>query len=240
MSGGLLMFFVAAPHKAAAAEVTALGNHILTPRQLRRAGRPELPPPATETAKNARIRIARRDVWWRADRTTEYWRARMDWQHALEIAEMWGIADSDSFPSPRSDISRLALVDKWREAVAKQLLTPASDLAAITWKRAKLAGGGFSHLPVRRERVERAIADDVAFLAAHPARRSNSEAMAKRREFNEAMRQRIRKIATTRNLSDEEIKPVLRLKHQEIARFSETHGVNIGWLLEGTGPISLA
>ena len=44
-------------------EVTAFGDRGLTPRQLRRMGKAELPPPATETAKNSRIRIARRDVW---------------------------------------------------------------------------------------------------------------------------------------------------------------------------------
>jgi hypothetical protein len=52
----------------------------------------------------------------------------------------------------------------------KKLLTPAPDLRAVTWKRAQLAGRRFSHLPTRKERVERAIADDVAFLDAHPTR----------------------------------------------------------------------
>jgi hypothetical protein len=47
---------------------------------------------------------------------------------------------------------------------------PAPDLAAITWKRAKLKSSDFPHLPVKKERVERAITDDVAFLAAHPTR----------------------------------------------------------------------
>jgi hypothetical protein len=60
---------------------------------------------------------------------------------------------------------------------------------------------------------------------AHQTRRSNSEAMARRREFNEAMRRRIRDLAASRGLSDEEIKPVLKLKHQEIVRFSLTYGV---------------
>jgi hypothetical protein len=55
------------------------------------------------------------------------------------------------------------------------------------------------------------------------------------RAFKEAMRQRIREVAALRKISDDEIKPPLRLKHQEIARFSEEHGVNIGWLLEGDG-----
>jgi hypothetical protein len=68
-------------------------------------------------------------------------------------------------------------------------------------------------------------------------RRTHSEAVAHRREFNEAMRQRIRDVAASRDLSDEEIKPVLKLKHQEIAEFTEKHGVNLGWLLEGKGRI---
>ena len=51
------------------------------------------------------------------------------------------------------------------------------------------------------------------------------------------MRQRIRDTAASRDLSDEEIKPVLKLKHQEIAEFTEKHGVNIEWLLEGKGRI---
>ena len=51
------------------------------------------------------------------------------------------------------------------------------------------------------------------------------------------MRQRIREIAASRDLSDEEIKPVLRLKHQEIGEFTEKNGVNLEWLLEGKGRI---
>jgi hypothetical protein len=90
---------------------------------------------------------------------------------------------------------------------------------------------------VKPERIERAIADDLAFLAAHPVRQSNSEAMAHRREFKDAMRQRIRDIAASRDLSDEEIRPVLKLKHHEIANFTEKHGVNLEWLLEGRGRI---
>src|SRR5258707_11195842 len=122
--------------RPAAAEVTAIGNRALTPRQRRRAGKPELPPPATETAKNSRIRIARRDAWWHADRVIDYWRARMDWCHTLGLSQQYGIADSSSFPSAENE-SRYGLVDKWREAVAEKLITPAPDPAAINWKRAK-------------------------------------------------------------------------------------------------------
>jgi hypothetical protein len=37
--------------KQAPEGVTAIGNRVLTPRQRRREGKPELPPPATETTK---------------------------------------------------------------------------------------------------------------------------------------------------------------------------------------------
>jgi hypothetical protein len=83
--------------------------------------------------------------------------------------ELVGEFETASFPSAENE-NRSALVDKWREAVAKKLLTPAPDLGAITWKRAKLKSSDFPYLPVKKERVERAIADDVAFLEAHPTR----------------------------------------------------------------------
>lgn len=44
-------------------------------------------------------------------------------------------------------------------------------------------------------------------------------------------------MAASRDLSDEEIRPVLKLKHHEIANFTEKHGVNLEWLLEGKGRI---
>lgn len=76
-------------------------------------------PPATETAKDQRLRLSRRDAWRAADRVTYYWRARLNWQSALETAQRHGIADSASFPRVES---RFDYVDKWarggREAVA--------------------------------------------------------------------------------------------------------------------------
>jgi hypothetical protein len=70
-----------------------------------------------------------------------------------------------------------------------------------------------------------------------PPRRTKSEALEHRRQFKAAMRQRIRDVAASRELSDEEIKPALSLKHHEIAKFTEVHGVNLEWLLEGPGRI---
>jgi hypothetical protein len=129
------------------------------------------------------------------------------------------------------------LVQKWREAIVRQLLTPAPDAASIKWKQMTLAAGRHGHIGVKPEPIERLIADDLAFLAAHPVRKSNSEAMARSRVFKEAMQQRIRELAASRNLPDEEIKSFLRLKHQEIGAFAIKHSVSLAWLLEGAGPI---
>ena len=70
----------------------------LTPREKRRLER-QISPAATETAKNLRIRIARRNAWWYADRVAGYWRARLDWQCALQLAQKHKIGDSGSFPT---------------------------------------------------------------------------------------------------------------------------------------------
>jgi hypothetical protein len=68
-------------------------------------------------------------------------------------------------------------------------------------------------------------------------RRTHSEAVALRREFKFAMRQRIKDVAASRDLSNEDIKAVMTLKHHEIARFTEEHGVNVDWLLTGEGRV---
>ena len=65
----------------------------------------------------------------------------------------------------------------------------------------------------------------------------SAEAKEQRRNFKEAMRRRIRDIAASRDLSDDEIKPVLRLKHREIGEFCRKHDVSLQWLLEGAGPM---
>jgi hypothetical protein len=114
--------------------------------------------------------------------------------------------------------------------------------AAPIWKQTTFAKGQHKHTDANPKQIERAIADDEAWLAAHPTKRTgNVEACAKRRAqtrtFKEAMRQRIREIAASLNLSDVQIGPALKLKHEAIGCFCQTHSVNIGWLLEGIEPI---
>jgi len=66
---------------------------------------------------------------------------------------------------------------------------------------------------------------------------AKGDPVAQRREFNEVMRRRINIVALLRDLSVEQIKPVLTLKHREIAKFHHKHGVNLEWLLEGRGRV---
>jgi hypothetical protein len=188
------------------------------------------------TASNGRLRIERREVWRMAEAAMRYWRMRIDFEEAVAWAQRIDIPEGRSHPAV-DPADRMPMVRKYRAALVMQLLTPAWDAHSVKWKQATFANGQHTHTDVNPKKIERSIADDLAWLAAHPTRRSNSEAMTRRREFNEAMRQRIKEIAASRGLSDEEIKPVLKLKHEEIGRFSRTHGVNIKWLLGGDGPI---
>jgi hypothetical protein len=192
---------------------------------------------SSTTAGNGRVRKERQEVWRMAEAATRYWRVRMDFQSAVSWAQRMEIPEGHFHPSDPEERDRMSMLQSWRAALVKQLLTPAWDANSVKWKQASLARGDHHYTGVKSERIERAIADDLAFLAAHPTRRSNSEGMARRREFKEAMRRRIMDVAASRDLSDEEIKPALTLKHQEIARFSDQHGVNVEWLLEGKGQI---
>jgi hypothetical protein len=81
----------------------------------------------------------------------------------------------------------LSIVAKWREALVRQLLTPAPDARVVTWRQQALARGDHDYSGVKSDRIERAIADDLAFLDAHPVHHNNGEAAARRREFKEAM-----------------------------------------------------
>jgi hypothetical protein len=196
-------------------------------------------PPSTETARNGKLREQRYQTWREAEAATRYWRARLDLDRAVVDAQRLEIPEGRNHPAIGSEHQHSKdqqLVKGWREALVRQLLTPASHTAHVAWKQNVLARGRYKYSGLNAERLERAIADDLAFLAAHPVRHENSEAALRRREFNEAMRRRIRDVAASRDLSDEEIKAALTLKHQALGRFCEQYGVNIKWLLGGDGP----
>jgi hypothetical protein len=108
----------------------------------------------------------------------------------------------------------------------------------VTWKKSRLAIGEIERAGMTRERAQHVIDVDIAFLAAHPTKKSvpmSHEKKQERSKFKEAMRQRIREIGASRDLSDDEIRLVLGLKHHRVAEFVDKHGINFEWLYEGNG-----
>lgn len=191
----------------------------------------------TETAKNSRLRDARKTAWYMADRTRDYWRARLDWHSSLETARNAGVPDALKYPEFLS-VDRWDLVRAWRAALVVQLLTPATTLNDVTWKQRVLASGDLQHCDVPPERVKKSIDADIAWLDAHPTKKTmTTEARDARRNFKEAMRRRIKDIAASRDIPDDEIRPVLSLRHRHIGEFVTKYSVNLEWLLEGEGRI---
>ena len=74
---------------------------------------------------------------------------------------------------------RWAFVNKYREALGEQLLTPAPNVASVNWKRQQLSKPCIPYIGVEKELVEKAIADDIAFLDAHPTRNSRANKLRK-------------------------------------------------------------
>jgi hypothetical protein len=191
----------------------------------------------TETAKNSRLRDARKTAWNEAEIRVEYFHSRMEFEYVVGRMQDMGLPEGNLHPAP---MDRGEAVRLWRAAMVAQFLLPAPRNDCVTWKKSRLAIGEIERAGMTRERAQKVIDADIAFLAAHPTKKSkpmSTEAKERRRNFKEAMRRRIKDIAASRDLSDEEIKPVLRLKHHEIANFTEKHGVNLEWLLEGKGRI---
>jgi hypothetical protein len=124
------------------------------------------------TGKNERLRKERHEVWRAAEAATHYWRARLDLHGAISWAQRMETPEGRAHPAI-NDEDRYPLVEKWRAALVRQLLTPAWNGASVKWKQAALARGDHCFTDVKPERIERAIADDLAFLAAHPVRQSN-------------------------------------------------------------------
>ncbi len=83
--------------------------------------------------------------------------------------------------------------------------------------------------------AEAASSSSVTVIKA--PRRTNSAAMARRREFREVIRARIKDVAASRGLSDAQIKQAMTGKHFYVFRFAEEHGVNLDWLIAGEGRI---
>jgi hypothetical protein len=126
-------------------------------------------PGVTATAQNGHLRQDLKEAWRMAEAAVRYWRTRVDFEDAVSSAQRMGLPEGRSH-APLDD-DRMSKVKSWRAAIVRQLLTPAPDAASVKWKQAAWARDNY--LAVKPERIERAIADDLAFLAAHPVRQSN-------------------------------------------------------------------
>jgi hypothetical protein len=147
----------------------------MTPRAIRRQMRQQQEP-ATETAKNARLREQRKCGWYAAEAATAYWRARMKLHGAISSAVRWRAFPDGMLGELHPEFDDREgwnlLLKNYRAALVKQFLTPAHRSSDVEWKRKALAAGEHAYTGLTTERIEFAIAQDVEFLAAHPTRRS--------------------------------------------------------------------
>lgn len=191
----------------------------------------------TATAQNSRLRDARKTAWHEAETRVEYFHRRMEFEYVVGRMQEMGLPEGDLHPAPRD---RGEAVRLWRAALVAQFLLPAPRQDCVTWKKSRLAIGEIERAGMTRERAQNVIDGDIAFLAAHPTRKSipmSNERKEERRKFKEAMRRRIKDIAASRDIPDDEIRPVLSLKHRHIGAFATKYSVNLEWLIEGKGRI---
>jgi hypothetical protein len=123
------------------------------------------------TCRNARLRQRRRAAWRAADAARIYWRARWKLDGAIATAQNNGIAEGSNHPVHHWSTSN-EMLGNYRAAIAKQLVLGAPDIAAVAWKKAALKAGDHEYTDVTTQRAERAIAEDTAWLAAHPTKRT--------------------------------------------------------------------
>jgi hypothetical protein len=191
----------------------------------------------TETAKNSRLRDARKTAWHEAQTRVEYFHRRMEFDCVIGRMQDLGLPEGNLHPAP---MDRGEAVRLWRAALVAQFLLPAPSGGDVAWKKTRLASGEIERAGMTRERARNVIDRDTAFLAAHPTKKSkpmSAEAKEQRRTFKEAMRRRIKEFAASRDIPDDEIRPVLSLRHRHIGEFATTYNVSLDWLLEGTGPM---
>jgi len=124
----------------------------------------------TTTAKNEHLRSARREAWRKADAIANYWRALLDFTDAVSRAKNHDLKEARAHTKTSYE-ARWSILDSYREALGKHLLTPAPDVVSVNWKRRQLSK---TYIGVEKELVEKAIADDIAFLDAHPTRNSHA------------------------------------------------------------------
>lgn len=110
-----------------------------------------------DTAHNSQLRQARKEVWREAEAKFDMWKALLDAGRANKRT-------GTGFPGMRWVPDEDECFAHLRPAAKALMLTPAWDTRSLNWKRrVKLAW-----LMIDPAVAQRAIADDEAWLAAHP------------------------------------------------------------------------
>jgi len=213
-------------------------------REMRRTTHLSAPAPRdeeglTETCKNLRLRQARQDVWREADAVMDYWHVSMKMDSAISRVQHCEAPEGELHPI-RDPKHYWTLVEKYRIAWARLMLTPAPTAREIMWKRAQLKAEKHKYTGLKTERLERVIADDVEFLRTHPTRRSGKQGMdpkklEERREWKAAFRARVTLYAEQNGIDKSELAWLGRIKHEHLAAFADRHGLSYEWSLEGSG-----
>jgi hypothetical protein len=145
----------------------------MTPGEARRLRKLQSEPETT-TGKNAQLRMQRREAWWQAERQVDYWKACMKMHSAVSAVQHAGLPEGAAHQKAEHWHWQ-PIVESYRKAIARLFLTPAHRLSDITWKQKALGSGDHTYTDLSSERIEAAIAKDIAFLAAHPTRRKREE-----------------------------------------------------------------
>jgi hypothetical protein len=118
------------------------------------------------TAKNVQLRRELQQAWRKASAATNYWQVLLKFCDAAPIAARAGVCEACLHSCEFNEDVRRHHIESYREAVCRQILTPAPDITAVHWKRGYINKARLT--TVIRERLEQVIADDLAFLKAHP------------------------------------------------------------------------
>ena len=126
----------------------------------------------TVTCKNLRLRSDRNDAWRRANAIMDYWLAVMKMEAAISYVQKFDTPEGKMHPV-REPEDHGKNVNAYRLAWCFLMLTPAPNNREVKWKQAQLEAENYNYTGLPPERIEQAIADDIAFLKAHPTRRKD-------------------------------------------------------------------
>ncbi len=126
----------------------------------------------TETCENQRLRSDRLDAWREADAVMRYWHICMKMESAISYVQRFDVPEGKLHPV-REPKDHGTLIERYRLAWCHLMLTPAPDMRSVTWKQAQLKAENYKYTGLPPKQIEQAIADDIAFLKAHPTRRKD-------------------------------------------------------------------